>query len=603
MDKGKNAVTYGSKDAVLEDFAERSGNIEATQPVKIGKLTTTPGRLALQALFGDDIVLDSDIAKPGFSMKKKLMGSYLDQAARQHPSDYPNIVGALKDIGFDFSQKSALSFSLGEFIEAGAARDKILDKYEGRVEKARGLKGDRQQKALSEIMSNADKELRAAASALAEKGNRPAQMLESGEKPSWDQFKQFMMSPVLSADSDGKLVPELIRTSYGDGMTQGAHTLAAIPARKSMVQKTVSVAGPGYLTKQIIAPMVDTRITQKDCKTKSGIDLTATSTDVMDRFLARDVKAGKHTFKAGTAVTPEVMGFIGDMSIPVRSPQTCASPNGVCQKCFGNFPDGPPALGMNIGVIAGQSIGERGTQLALRAFHTGGVGKAAVTSSLDRVEQLLRMPKSLPNKAILSEVGGRITDVRRDPSTGARYATVAGREHYVPPRKKMVVNRGMTVKPGDPLTEGPKDPREILKINGMPAVRKYLTDELHNIYSGEGIKRRMSETVVRGITDLGIVKSSGGRTDLVAGDKISLRTVEDWNKGRAKTDQVVVEPVLIGVNRLGLDYTTDWLSRLSFEHLKDTIVDAARRGWKSEIGGEKQLSRIAYGGDPNRPTL
>ena len=603
MDKGVSPVTYGSKEAVIEDMTEREGNIKATQPIKIGKLLTTPGRIIMQSLFGDDIISDEDIGRAEFSMKKGAMRDYLAQVARKRPNDYPDLVDALKDVGFDSAQKSGLSFSLNEFLEAADARDTILDKYEGKVDDARKLHGDRRQKALLKVMDDTDKELRAAVSKLADKGNRPAQMLESGEKPSWSQFKQFMLSPVLSTDGDGDLVPELIRMSYGDGMSQGVHTLAGLPARASMVQKTVSVSGPGYLTKQIIVPAIDTRITEKDCKTKDGLDFEATSSEVLDRFLAKDVASGKHVFKAGTLVTPDIMGYVGNQPIKVRSPQTCASSKGICQKCMGDFPDGPPDIGTNIGIIAAQSIGERGTQLALRAFHSGGVDKAAVMSSFGRVEQLLRMPKILPNKAVLSEIGGYVSDVRRDPSTGARHVTIEGKEHFIPPRKKMLINRGMTVAPGQAITDGPKDPRELLKISGMPEVRRYLTDELHNIYKGDGIKRRMVETVVRGVTDMGIVSSTGGRKDLVPGDKVSLRAIESWNKGQKADDKVKIEPVLIGVNRLGIDYTTDWMSRLAFEHIKDTIIDAAQRGWKSDISGAKHLPRIAYGGDPDRQTL
>ena len=602
MDKQQSPVTYPTKAAVIEDMTERAGNIPANQPVNVAGMITTPGRLTLQTLFGSDIIPDSAIANPDFALRKKELSGYLERAARTKPNDYPDIVNVLKDIGFEHAQSSGMSFSLNEFIQAGEARDTVLDKYEGRVASAGKLKGEKRQKALRNILDSAEKDLKVVANDLADSGNRPAQMFESGEKPGWAQFKQFMLSPVLAEDGDGNLVPELIRTSYGDGMTQGVHTLASLPARQSMVQKSISVAGPGYLTKQIIAPMVDMKITEPDCKTKEGLQTVASDRDSMDRFLAQDVKASGKLFKRGTAVTPDIMGYVGDKNITVRSPQTCASPNGVCQKCFGNFPDGPPDIGMNIGVVAAQSIGERGTQLALRAFHSGGVSKSGVTSSLGRVEQILRMPKNMPGKAVLAELGGKVTDVRRDPVTGARHVTVSGKEHFVPPRMKMTVNRGMEVNAGDALTQGPKDPRELLKISGMPAVRKYLTDELHGIYKGEGIKRRMVETVVRGVTDLGVVKSSGANNNLVPGDKVSLRTVEEWNKGRPVGEQVEIEPMLIGVGRLGLDYTTDWLSRLSYEHIKDTIIEAAQRGWESDISGKKQLSRIAYGGDPNRPT-
>ena len=592
MDKGR-AKQFTSKDEIVNAYGE---GLDPTQPVKVGSMTTTAGRVLLQRLFGEDIITDQAIGKKDFSLKSKTVEGYLGQLARTNPKGYPDVVNILKDVGWDSASKSGLSYSIAEFLAAAESRDKVLDKYEARVEKAKGLTGDAQQAALQQIAGAADKDLRKLASSLADKGNRAAIMVESGEKPSWTQFKQFMLAPVLAADGDNKLVPHLIRTGYGDGLSQGAHTLAAIPARGGMVDKTISVSGPGYLTKQIIAPVIDMKVLKSDCKVTHGIPMKGTDPELIGRYLAKETTVKGRKFKAGTALTPEVAGFLGEAMVEARSPLHCRVPKGLCQRCHGDWPDGPPKLGTNIGVISAQSIGERGTQLAMRSFHSGGVDKSGVTSSFDRVEQILRMPRNLPNKAVVSKAAGPVKSVLRDPETGAHKVLIGDEEYFIPPRKSLTISPGQVLKPGDALTDGPRDPRDILEVSGMPAVRNYLTDELHSIYRGEGVKRRAVETVVRGITDLGIVSSPGGRADLVPGDKVSLATIEDWNRGRPANDQVKIEPVLVGVNRLGLDNTTDWLARLSFERLKDTIVDAAQRGWTSDLEGQHPIPRLAYGG-------
>ena len=353
---------------------------------------------------------------------------------------------------------------------------------------------------------------------------------------------------------------------------------------------------------------MDEVVVDRDCHTGDGISLPVDAdAQIVDRLLAKSVKAGSRVIPAGTVIDQQVVDQLRANKVNqvvVRSPLRCAHGQGLCASCYGLDENGRlPEVGRNLGVQAAHALGERSTQLALKAFHGGGVvtaGTADPTSAhalgrFDRVQQLLNSPTHLPGAAPLAEVGGRVNRVDADPGGGWR-VDIAGVDHYVPPGlgKPMVqvggkttgLSAGMSVGKGDRLSAGPVNPHQLLELTDIGKVQRYLSDELFDVYKRQGIDRRAVETVVRSITNTGKVEDAGDVGGYIRGDTIALSAAAADNRG-LKTGQkpMSVVPFFRGVNIMPLAKTEDWMARLNHTHLKNTLVEAAQQGWSSRTEG------------------
>jgi len=249
----------------------------------------------------------------------------------------------------------------------------------------------------------------------------------------------------------------------------------------------------------------------------------------------------------------------------------------------------------------------------MNAFHTGGVVGAkgtSATSMFRRIEQLINVPKKLPNSATLASADGKVEKIETDPA-GGWSIYVAGQRHYVPAGKELTVKKGHAVKAGDALSNGPKNPIDLLKHTNMPTVQRYLTDELWNAYKDEGpVRKRNVETFVRAMTNLSEIVDAGDHPDLLVGDHAPSSEVHAFNAAvhGSKKRPVVMKPILQGVNMLPLEMQTDWLARLQSRDLKATVLDAASEGWRSVLHGTHPIPGMAYGkefgkGTPEEPWL
>lgn len=269
-------------------------------------------------------------------------------------------------------------------------------------------------------------------------------------------------------------------------------------------------------------------------------------------------------------------------------------------------------LGTNVGVMSAQAIGERGTQLAMRSFHSGGVfeGRAAQETSiagggLDRAMTILHMPKKVKGSAKLAEVNGSVSAIKKDPAGGVNI-TIGNTTHYVPADRKVLTNisKGTSVKKGDPITAGPINPHELLPLTNMNKVQGYLASELHSIYAPEGIRRRNSEVVVRSLSNVTKIEDPGDNEDFIIGDFAPTLSVNEWNKQNRRAGKLPIRhtPVLKGVKQIPLDVQTDWLARLNHENLRGTIIDAAQQGWASQLHGDHPIPPLIYGSEFGRGT-
>lgn len=313
-------------------------------------------------------------------------------------------------------------------------------------------------------------------------------------------------------------------------------------------------------------------------------------------------------------LTPDLVTRMKNSKISkavVRSPMRCNHGKGVCARCAGLSESGQLYdKGTNLGVLAAQSLGERGTQLAMKAFHSGGVyegrkasEKAIEAGGLDRAVTILKLKKKVKGSATLAQASGKITAVAKDPAGGFN-VSVGGTRNYIPANRKMKsgIRVGAVVKKGDPLTHGPINPHEMLPLTGVSKVQGHLAGELHSIYGQYGIRRRHSEMMVRALSNVTKVEDKGDHPDLLPGDFASTSQVYDWNKKAKGLRPVKHRPVLRGVNQIPLDVQTDWMARLNHEHLKDTLIDAAQQGWQSNLHGQHPIPPLIHGAEFGRGT-
>ena len=602
----KTSKKYDTKAQALK--AEKDKTILATDIVTVDDKRTTVGRLKFNDALPKSIRSDKYLTDPKIVMNSKRLQAVLRDLALKAPAEFAHTADRIKDLGFGHAYSTGFSFSLDDFGTLRTIRGKHLAvaSAAAKAARAKGMGKEATDAKLVSIYTKATNDIGTDAKAyLQTSGNKLYAMSLSGSKPSWSQVSQMITAPMLMQNAAGRVIPVPVTRSYGEGLDSAGYWTAASGARKGLIEKVQSVREPGALSKQIINTLIPLVVTTDDCGTTRGIAMKTSSSDVVDRFTAKSHKVRGVTIPANTAVTPALLSRFKAAKIDVvsvRSPTKCTAAKGMCSKCYGLSDGGSPiALGENIGIVAGQAIGERSTQLSMRTFHTGGVaseagGAGGLVAGIGRVTQLLKMPKILPNKATLASMSGTVTGVKKS-AVGGYDVAVGTQQHYVPHGNGLSVKVGTTVRKGDSLSKGPIDPRELLSLTNMDRVQRYLTDELHDVYKSEGVKRRSIEVVVRGLTNLGRVESAGEVGDaegIIRNDYVSLSHTNALNAKNRGKSPIKVTPELRGVETLPLDQTTDWLARMQYRKLRETMTRAANEGWKSDTHGLHPTPGIIY---------
>jgi DNA-directed RNA polymerase beta subunit/DNA-directed RNA polymerase beta' subunit len=596
----KTNKSYDNEKAAAKAAAD--GNISFTDVIKVGGITTTAGRLAFVKTLPADVKTQQYLTDPSFVLGKKNLQNVMRRMAKETPAEFSSSIDKIKDLGFGYAYNIGFSFSMDDFNTLGKLRDKHLAVADKEVRKARasGMSKAALEKRIVSLYSTATTNINTEAKkVLGEKGNKLYTMNLAGVKPSWSQVQQLLLSPMLVQNAKGRVIPVPIRNSYSEGLSSSGYWVAASGARKGLIEKVQSVQIPGALSKQLVNSTIRYVVTEDDCGTSRGIALDVADNDMIDRFTAKAVKLGTTTLPANTAITPNLISRFKaakQSKIVVRSALKCQSAKGLCGKCYGIQDNGSPITkGTNIGVIAGQAIGERGTQLSMKAFHTGGVAGAAsaTVGGIDRVVQLMKIPKTLPGKATISTMNGTVSSVLKSP-VGGFDVKIGDTEHYVPAGRAMRVKVGAKIKKGDPLSSGVIDPRELLEQTNIDVVQRYISSEVHKVYANEGVRKRNIEVVVKAITNLGVVTDPGDSDKLVRGDYASISYVNGLNRTSKTANPVKVTPILRGVETLPLDQTTDWVARLQYRKLKETYTRAANEGWTSQLHGTHPVPGIAY---------
>jgi DNA-directed RNA polymerase subunit beta' len=594
---------YASQEDAVK--AAKAGDISFTDVVSAGGVKTTAGRILFNNTLPKSIRSDEILTQKDMIMGKKNLQGVLRDLATKTPGEFAQTIDKIKDLGFGHAYNTGFSFSLKDFDALRDIRDskmKTARDKEARIHKQfkMGMISEQARDAkIVDIYTAVTNDLGKEAKKFLDKdGNKLRAMNLAGVKPAWAQLQQMLIGPMLLENAKGRTIPVPVDRSYSEGLRSSDYWVASSGARKGLIEKVQAVSVPGALNKQIANTAIKYVITGDDCKTTKGIALDVTDSDLADRFTLKQIKVGGSVIPANTAITPNMISKMKASKlskVAVRSPLKCESSKGMCAKCYGVRDDGNIIpKGTNIGLIAGTSLGERGTQLSMKTFHTGGVAgsSAGVVGGIERVSQLLKMPAVLPGAAVLSPVAGTVSAIKES-SIGGFDLKIGDEEVYVPAGRTLSVKKGARLKKGQRVSSGPINPHDLLAKTNMDTVQAYLTDEIHKVYANEGIKRRNVEVVTKAITNLGKVDDPGD-SSFLRGDPVPISHINALNKKNSKGEPIKVTPVLRGVETLPLDQTTDWIARLQYRKLKETFIRAAGEGWESNIHGLHPSPGIAY---------
>jgi len=650
-------------------------------------ITTTVGRIIFNRALRDELWFVNEV------LDRKGVDAVVARCYKHLGREVTaEVVDNIKDLGFSYATRSGITIAVSD-IQVPEEKAEILERTTQEVELSeqqyrRGLiTSEEQYNRIVELWTRATDDVTDAVKGLLNPVEGLGAMAQSGAtKGGINPIRQLAGMRGLMADPNGRIIPLPIRSNFREGLTALEYFLSTHGGRKGLADTALRTADAGYLTRRLVDVAQDVIITEEDCNTTTGIWVDESqSISVGARFLERiagrylagdisDPETGEVLLPAGTLMTETALATAARHNIKrafVRSPLTCESRFGICQKCYGEdlARGGLIRMGEAVGIIAAQSIGEPGTQLTLRTFHTGGVaGSDDITQGLPRVEELFeaRNPKG---EAVIAEIDGKVdiywegevrmlkvsrTDlktrtieipaghnllvadgdrVQEDtiialPPEGAEGANghldeteleataiMAGMdgeiylntegggvqatvrredtlvwETPIPANARLRVDKGAEVRAGDQLTEGAKNPKEILRIQGREACQLYLLDEVQKVYRSQGvaIHDKHIEVVLRQLLRRILVRATGD-TELLPGELVDRFEFEDINAEVAKKGGRPArgEPVVLGLTKAALN-TESFLAAASFQETTRVLTEAAIRGQKDDLRGLKE---------------
>src|SRR3989440_2735396 len=557
-------------------------------------------------------------------ISKKEMDIFISELAERYGAQViASVLDTIKSLGFKYATDAGVTISKNDII-IPESKEQILSGYEERVSEIEGLyerglitEEERHEK-IVELWTEATEEVAEAMEKNLNELNPIFMMANSGARGSFKQIRQLAGMRGLMANPKGEIIERPIKANFMEGLSVLEYFISTHGARKGLADTALRTADSGYLTRRLVDVSQDVIIREEDCKTKEFVELPifvaeGTNKSILGRSLAGDVhkplasgKPGKTVIaERGEELTPlvlaEIIDDLGDAArdavLPVRSTLKCKSEFGVCRTCYGTFlATGEVAqIGDAVGIIAAQSIGEPGTQLTMRTFHTGGVAGADITHGLPRGTEIFeaRDPKGA---AVLAEEGGRvdIEETDRGPKLTIIPDDAKDDEEpkpiQLPRRTRMLVTKGQVVEPGDPLHEGSINPADLLRLRGYTATELYLVGEVQKVYKSQGVEihDKHIELIVRQMLKK-VRVDNAGQTDLLPGQLVD-KTVLDRENARVKKEkkeQATFEPLILGITKASLA-TESFLSAASFQETTKVLTDASIEGKIDRLLGLKE---------------
>ena len=561
-----------------------------------------------------------------FHVGKKQLKQILEKCINNHgATKTAETLDAIKSLGYKYSTKAAMTVSISD-MEVPAAKKEILAEAESTIENIsrnfrRGLLTEEERyKAVIETWKEADDEITEALLTGLDKYNNIFMMADSGARGSDKQIKQLAGMRGLMADTSGRTIELPIKSNFREGLDVLEYFISAHGARKGLSDTALRTADSGYLTRRLVDVSQDLIIRETDCcegkdeipgmwisAFMDGKEVIETLEErITGRYACDDMydDEGELIVKANHMITPKRAARIvntkaiidaGDAAkVKIRTILTCKSHIGICAKCYGsNMATGEPVqVGEAVGIIAAQSIGEPGTQLTMRTFHTGGVAGDDITQGLPRVEELFeaRKPKGL---AIISEFGGKVTlrDTKKkreviitDEENGQTKA------YLIPYGSRIKVMDGQVLEAGDELTEGSVNPHDIMKIKGVRAVQDYMLREVQRVYRLQGVEinDKHIEVIVRQMLKKVRIENNGD-SDFLPGTMVDTLEYEDKVEELAAEGKEVPEgkQIILGITKASLA-TNSFLSAASFQETTKVLTDAAIKGKIDPLIGLKE---------------
>ena len=626
-DVNEAILAYENKVITLQAPVKIRRTVTVNGVKKTGVITSTLGRFIFNEIIPQDLGFvdrsnpENDLAlEIDFLVGKKQLKQIIDKCINTHgATKTAEVLDDIKATGYKYSTISAITVSVSDMTVPAEKRDLIMEAEET-IEKItknfrRGFVTEEERyKAVIETWKNADDKITDALLSNLDKYNNIYMMADSGARGSNQQIKQLAGMRGLMADTSGRTIELPIRSNFREGLDVLEYFISAHGARKGLSDTALRTADSGYLTRRLVDVSQDLIIRETDCCEGMGeipgmwIEAFEDGREMIEsleermtgRYAAEDIvdpETGEVLVKANTMITPKRAARVAKTDlkrVKIRTVLSCRSHLGVCAKCYGaNMATGQPVqVGEAVGIIAAQSIGEPGTQLTMRTFHTGGVAGDDITQGLPRVEELFeaRKPKGL---AIISEFGGTITikDTKKK-----REVVVSNKEtgetkaYLIPYGSRIKVTDGQEIEAGDELTEGSVNPHDILKIKGVRAVQDYMIREVQRVYRLQGVEinDKHVEVIVRQMLKKIRIEQSGD-TDYLPGTLVDVLDFEEINENLKEAGKEPAEgtQVMLGITKASLA-TDSFLSAASFQETTKVLTEAAIKGKVDQLIGLKE---------------
>ncbi|EJO5349439.1 DNA-directed RNA polymerase subunit beta' [Clostridium botulinum] len=629
--KGEGKV-FSCPEEVLMAYQCKEVDIHAKIKVRLKKIIdgeviegiieTTPGKIIFNESIPQDLgYIDRTIPENklklevDFLVSKKTLGGIINRCYMKHGATKTSIMlDKIKAKGYHYSTIGAVTISTSDMVVPEAKKE-LLQNTEKQVEKIQKMyrrgfisEEERYEKVI-DLWTKTTEDVANALMDSLDSFNPIYMMADSGARGSKSQIKQLAGMRGLMANPSGKIIELPIKASFREGLDVLEYFISTHGARKGNADTALKTADSGYLTRRLVDVSQDVIVREEDCGTEEGYEVSEIKEGneviepLVERLLGRypsenilHPETGEIIVKRNTYMDQDIAQKVSDAGVKkvkIRSVFTCRSKHGVCAKCYGmNMATSQKIhIGEAVGIVAAQSIGEPGTQLTMRTFHTGGVAGADITQGLPRVEELFeaRKPKGL---AIVTEVSGTVKMEETKKKRTIIVVTDDGEEvsYDIPFGSRIKVKNGEFISAGDEITEGSINPHDILRIKGVDGVKNYLLSEVQKVYRLQGvdINDKHLEVVIRQMTRKIKIEDSGD-TELLPGTMIDIFDFEEANKEILEKggEPAVGRIALLGITKAALA-TDSFLSAASFQETTRVLTDAAIKGKVDPLLGLKE---------------